>query len=351
MKTLPRIGITMGDPAGVGPEIIVRALADPTLFGSCRPFVLGDVAILQESISRLAKKNPVTEEIAINPIDAPASAKGTPGVIDLIPLSDLGSMNIEPGRPVVSGGKAMVHYILQGVKLALQGDIQGMVTAPISKVLMHEAGYNYDGHTQLIAHETGTSDYVMMLAGAKLRVVLVTIHCALRAVPEVLTQEGVCKTILITAGALKKDLGFSNPRLAVAALNPHAGEEGLFGTEEQEIIIPAIRQAQKQGVDVKGPFPADTLFHRAAKGLFEAVVCMYHDQGLIPLKLLHFSDAVNVTLGLPIIRTSVDHGTAYDIAGAGSADPSSLKAAILMAAEMAERRSLVRNPASKSQNP
>jgi 4-hydroxy-L-threonine phosphate dehydrogenase PdxA len=154
VKTLPCLGITMGDPAGVGPEIIVRALADPSLFASCRPVVLGDAAVIQESVSRLAKKNQVTEEILINPVDAPASAKGKPGVIDLVPLSDLGSGNIEPGRPVVPGGKAMVHYILQGVKLALRGDFQGMVTGPISKVLMHKAGYKYDGHTQLIAHET-----------------------------------------------------------------------------------------------------------------------------------------------------------------------------------------------------
>jgi 4-hydroxythreonine-4-phosphate dehydrogenase len=160
-------------------------------------------------------------------------------------------------------------------------------------------------------------------------------------VPELLNEAGVYKTISITAKALTEDLGFSRPRLAVAALNPHAGEEGLFGMEEQEIISPAISRAREQGIDVEGPFPADTLFNRAAAGRFEAVVCMYHDQGLIPLKLLHFSDAVNVTLGLPIIRTSVDHGTAYDIAGTGRADPSSLKAAILMATKMAENRAVL----------
>jgi len=231
------------------------------------------------------------------------------------------------------------------VDMAVQGEIQGMVTGPISKVLMHQAGYPYDGHTQLIAHETNAKDYVMMLAGSKLRVVLVTIHCALKAVPELLDQEKVYKTIMITAKALREDLGFINPRLAVAALNPHAGEEGLFGSEEQEIISPAVSQARKQGIDVEGPFPADTLFNQAAAGRFEAVVAMYHDQGLIPLKLLHFSDAVNVTLGLPIIRTSVDHGTAYDIAGTGRADPSSLKAAIVMATEMVRNRAaLTRNP-------
>jgi 4-hydroxythreonine-4-phosphate dehydrogenase len=337
---LPYIGITMGDPAGIGPEIIAMALTDPMLYESCRPVVLGDSAVFSDTISRISEKAPesILKEVLIHNISNPAQAQGKPGVIDLIPLSDLGSGSIEPGRPAVAGGKAMVNYILRAVDMALQNEIQGMVTGPISKVLMHRAGYSYDGHTQLVAHETNTKDYVMMLAGSKLRVVLATIHCALKSVPELLDREGVYKTIMITAKSLKEDLGFSRPRLAVAALNPHAGEEGLFGVEEQEIITPAISRAREQGIDVAGPFPADTLFNQAAAGRFEAVVAMYHDQGLIPLKLLHFSDAVNVTLGLPIIRTSVDHGTAYDIAGTGRADPSSLKAAILMATEMAKNR-------------
>ncbi|MBW2707767.1 MAG: 4-hydroxythreonine-4-phosphate dehydrogenase PdxA [Deltaproteobacteria bacterium] len=342
LKPLPCIGITMGDPAGIGPEIIAMALADRQVYEVCRPVVLGDSAVLSAAVSRIGQNAPerLPDAVFINRISAPAEAQGKPGVIDLIPLSDLGSEAIEPGKPVVAGGKAMVDYILRAVDMAVQGEIQGMVTAPISKVLMHEAGYKYDGHTQLIAQRTNAKDYVMMLAGAKLRVVLVTIHCALKTVPDLLDREGIYQTIMITAQALKADLGFSSPRLAVAALNPHAGEEGLFGTEEQEMITPAISQARQQGIDVEGPFPADTLFHQAAAGRFEAVVAMYHDQGLIPLKLLHFSDAVNVTLGLPIIRTSVDHGTAYDIAGTGRADPSSLKAAIVMATEMAKNRGL-----------
>jgi 4-hydroxythreonine-4-phosphate dehydrogenase len=178
----------------------------------------------------------------------------------------------------------------------------------------------------------------MMLAGERLRVALVTIHCPLKEVSALLDQEKVYRTIIITAKALRNDFGFKRPRLAVAALNPHAGESGLFGSEEEEIIRPAIARARDEGYRVEGPFPADTLFHKAASGHFEAVVAMYHDQGLIPLKLLHFSDAVNVTLGLPIIRTSVDHGTAYDIAGKGQADASSLKAAITMAASIAKNR-------------
>ncbi len=335
----------MGDPAGVGPEIIVMALTDPIIYQYCHPVILGDNTVLSNTISRLAKTGMITGQLTINPVSTPSEAAGEAGVLDLMVLSDLASASIQPGHPVVAGGKAMVRYILGAVEMALYNEIQGMVTGPISKVLMHEAGYKYDGHTQLIAHETHTDHYVMMLAGEKLRVVLVTIHCALKDVPGLLSRKGVYNTIALTAKALREDLGFKRPRLAVAALNPHGGEEGLFGTEERDFIMPAIAKAQKQGIDVKGPFPADTLFHQAAAGRFEAVVAMYHDQGLIPLKLLHFSDAVNVTLGLPIIRTSVDHGTAYDIAGTGRADPSSLKAAIIMATEMARNRAaLNRNP-------
>jgi 4-hydroxythreonine-4-phosphate dehydrogenase len=216
-----------------------------------------------------------------------------------------------------------------------------MVTCPISKILMHQAGHRFNGHTQLLAHLTNTDDYVMMLAGKRLRVVLVTIHCAFKEVLANLDEKKILKTIIITSKALEKDFGIKKPRLAVAAINPHAGEGGLFGAEEMKIIRPAIEKAKLEGTEVEGPLAADTLFYRAASGEFDAVVAMYHDQGLIPLKLLHFSDAVNITLGLPIIRTSVDHGTAYDIAGKGIADSSSLKAAIRMAVNITENRAKI----------
>jgi 4-hydroxythreonine-4-phosphate dehydrogenase len=222
--------------------------------------------------------------------------------------------------------------------MAKCGDIAAVVTCPISKVLMHQAGYDYEGHTQLIASLTHCNDYVMMLAGERLRVALVTIHCSLREVPSLLSKERVYMTIAVTSKALAQDFGIQNSRLAIAALNPHAGEAGLFGDEEEKIITPAIEKARMDGYLATGPYPSDTLFYKAAKGDFDAVVAMYHDQGLIPLKLLHFSNAVNVTLGLPIIRTSVDHGTAYDIAGKGIADPSSLKSAIQMAVAMTKNR-------------
>ena len=328
----PLIGITMGDPAGIGPEIVLKALADPHLYAVCRPFVLGDREILMTTREALAA------DLAIGEISTPEDVRGQEGVVDLLPVSHLGKSAVLPGKPNVPGGKAMMDYILMAVDLSIRRVIAAMVTCPISKVLMHRAGYNYEGHTQLIAEKTGSKNYVMMLAGTRLRVSLVTIHCGLKEVVPLLDVRKVYRTISVTASALREDLGIKSPRLAVAALNPHAGEDGLFGNEEGECILPAVSRARQEGLDIQGPLPGDTVFWKAAEGQFDAVVAMYHDQGLIPLKLLHFSDAVNITLGLPIVRTSVDHGTAYDIAGTGKADPSSLKAAIRMAARMAINR-------------
>jgi 4-hydroxythreonine-4-phosphate dehydrogenase len=279
----------------------------------------------------------MAEKMSFNIIGDPSEAKSVPGTIDLVAVSNL-ERDVQPGSPTVEGGKAMVKYIFKAVEMIQKEELEAMVTCPISKALMHQAGHKFDGHTQLIAHLTNANEYVMMLAGQRLRVALVTIHCSLKQVPALLSKDIVYKTIAITARALREDFGVKDARLAVAALNPHAGESGLFGSEEEEIIGPAIKMAGEDGFHVAGPFPADTLFHKAASGQFDAVVAMYHDQGLIPLKLLHFSDAVNVTLGLPIIRTSVDHGTAYDIAGTGQADASSLKEAIKLAAMMVRNR-------------
>jgi 4-hydroxythreonine-4-phosphate dehydrogenase len=331
LKDIPLVGITMGDPSGIGPEIIVKTLADPAICDLCRPVVLGDGGV----ISRFRT---VTPKPSIREISDPSQAEGKQGQIDLISACSLERDRIVPGVPVVEGGRAMVACIVRAVALAKAGEIAAVVTCPISKVLMQEAGHCFEGHTQLIAHLTNCQDYVMMLAGKTLRVALVTIHCALRDVPANLTKEGIRKTIAISGRALRDDFAVERPRLAVAALNPHAGESGLFGSEESVLIAPAIEEARKEGFLVDGPMPPDTVFYKAAAGHYDAVVAMYHDQGLIPLKLLHFSDAVNVTLGLPIIRTSVDHGTAYDIAGQDVADPSSLKAAIRMAVFMAKNR-------------
>lgn len=330
MSSLPLVGITMGDPAGIGPEIIVKAFAEDA-FRDCRPVVLGDPNILSEAISRSGGR------LTLNVVSSPGEAVEGKGTLNLVALSRM-KERVHPGEPTLEGGRAMATYVVEAVRMIQSGELQAMTTGPINKLLMQQAGYRFEGHTQLIASLTGTEDYAMMLAGERLRVSLATIHCGLKDVPRLLTTEAVFKTIAITAKALKRDFGFVSPRLAVAALNPHGGESGLFGAEEEEVIEPAVKRARKEGYRAEGPFPADTLFHRAASGEFEAVVAMYHDQGLIPLKLLHFSDAVNVTLGLPIVRTSVDHGTAYDIAGKGRADASSLKAAVRLASRMVENR-------------
>ena len=327
LNDLPLIGITMGDPTGIGPEIIVKVLSDLDIFSICRPVVLGDPRALSMALKYC--------DMPVNEILEPNKAQGRSGQIDLVSISRLCRTELIPGKPSAKGGKAMVKYIIHAVEMARQKKIAALVTCPINKALMHEAGYFFGGHTQLISHLTDTDDFVMMLAGDRLKVALVTIHCPLKEVSSRLDVDEIYKTIIISSNALRKDFDMDRPRIAVAALNPHSGEAGLFGSEEALYIAPAVERARSEGYNVEGPFPADTLFYRAMTGQFDLVVAMYHDQALIPLKLLHFSDAVNVTLGLPIIRTSVDHGTAYDIAGKGIADPSSLKAAIGMAVRMA----------------
>ncbi|MEW6388326.1 MAG: 4-hydroxythreonine-4-phosphate dehydrogenase PdxA [Thermodesulfobacteriota bacterium] len=329
----PILALTMGDPVGVGPEIMVLALADASIYQYCRPLIIGDLPALERARQQLAPGH------RLLPVDHPGAGLYQPGTMDLLPLSRLNPEDLCCGQPTAAGGAAMVSYILKAIDLALAGEVAGMVTGPISKTAMNLSGYHYPGHTELLADRTGTPEVAMMLAGDAFRVVLATIHIPLAEVPRQLTMEGLIRLFRLTCGALRRDFGLENPSLGVAALNPHASEGGLFGSEEEEIIIPAVLQAHGEGLPITGPYPADTLFWRHYQGEFAAIVAMYHDQGLIPLKLLHFMDAVNVTLGLPIIRTSVDHGTAYNLAGTGAAHPGSLKAAIKMAAEMAAKRS------------
>jgi 4-hydroxythreonine-4-phosphate dehydrogenase len=328
----PILALTMGDPVGIGPEIIVKALADAQIYQVCRPLVLGDFPALERARLELSPA------LNLHLTEGPEAGRYKPGTIDLMPLSQLKPEDLEYARPTSASGQAMVSYILRAIELAQEHQVAGMVTGPISKVSMNLAGYQYPGHTELLADKTGTPEVVMMLAGEDFRVVLATIHCALAEVSGRLSIEGLFRLFNLTCQALARDFGLADAPLAVAALNPHAGEGGMFGREEKEIIIPAVWEAQAAGLPVDGPFPADTLFWRHHQGEFAAVVCMYHDQGLIPLKLLHFMDGVNVTLGLPIIRTSVDHGTGYDLAGTGKAISLSLKAALRMAAAMAVRR-------------
>lgn len=325
----PVIGITMGDPVGIGPEIIISALSDADMYGICKPLVIGDANILQHI------QKSTHNRLTVKSTAHPDSGSYAHGAIDVLNLSDLKPDQIRYGNPTIETGAAMVKYITTAIDLAREGHIDGVVTGPINKNAMHAAGFFYNGHTELFAERTKTTDYAMMLAGDRLRVVLVTIHLPFKKVRSKLSKQNIFNTISITSDALRSRFGITHSRIAVAGLNPHAGENGIFGNEEKKIISPAIDQAKKRNMNVSGPFPPDTVFHHAANGQFDAVICMYHDQGLIPFKLLHFSNGVNITLGLPIIRTSVDHGTAYDIAGTGQADPGSMIAAIKMAAHQA----------------
>jgi 4-hydroxythreonine-4-phosphate dehydrogenase len=284
----PRIAITEGDPAGIGPEIARTAAADARVLGVCEPVLYG----------------------------APAGATFTPGVLS------------------ADAGKAAYDAIVRATGDAQRGAVSAIATAPINKEALRLAGYPWDGHTDLLAHLTGAKHVAMMFFSDELRVVLATVHVPLSEVPALLTQKLMEDTIALAARELPK-FDKVPPRIAVAGLNPHAGEHGLFGREEETAIAPAIACCRARGIDVSGPFPGDTVFVRARKGEFDVVVACYHDQGLIPVKLVAFGRAVNVTLGLPIIRTSVDHGTAFDIAGKGVADPESMIAAVLLAARLA----------------
>ncbi len=329
-KSLPVIGITMGDPAGIGPEIIIKALNNPQIHTICRPLIIGDSHIIEKALNLLSVKH------QIHIIDDPEQGYFKPKILDMINASFINIKKFNPAIPCIETGTAMQEYIIRGIDLALNHKINGIVTCPITKTALKLAGSDFHGHTELLAHRTDTKDYAMMLAGKTLRVVLVTIHIPLAQVPSSLTCEDIIKKIRLTHVSLKERFNIKKPRIAVAGLNPHSGEASMFGHEEEDIIVPAVRLSKEAGVDVYGPLPPDTVFYHALKGCYDAVVCMYHDQGLIPFKLIHFKDGVNTTLGLPIIRTSVDHGTAYDIAWKGIADPLSLIEAIKMAAFQAD---------------
>ncbi len=326
--------LTMGDPTGIGPELIVKALLEDQLSAIGRPLqVVGDLAVLHKAAAVFGKQFQVIDsnnDLYTLAIDDRR--------LQLIAISTLAPESLGYGQPDHSCGRAMAEYIEYAIARCQDSSASGMVTAPINKAAINAAGFHFPGHTELLAARCKVDKVVMMLAGTSLKVCLVTTHAPYLKVPELLTVDAILSTLRITDAALRHDFAVPKPRLAVLALNPHAGEGGLFGDEEQRIIVPAITAAKAEGIDASGPHSADTLFHFAVRGAYDAVICMYHDQGLIPLKLLHFDDAVNVTLGLPMIRTSVDHGTAYDLAGSGKASTASLCAAIEMAAQMAHSR-------------
>ncbi|MCI0551913.1 MAG: 4-hydroxythreonine-4-phosphate dehydrogenase PdxA [Anaerolineae bacterium] len=328
LEELP-IAITMGDPCGIGPEIIARLYADVTPLPST--LVLGDEGLIKRAIRLLAL--PLT----VGVIDSPEHFQSTPNTINVIALSRLPE-DLPFGQLDARAGKAAFDYIRAGIDLALQKRIRAVVTAPINKEALRLAGIHYPGHTEMLADFSGTKDFAMMLMNNDLRVILVTIHVSLREAIELLTIERELMTIRLAHRAMIQ-LGIARPRIAVAGLNPHAGEHGLFGSEDEAIIRPAILQAQAEGIDASGPWPGDTVFMHARQGRFDIVVAQYHDQGLIPVKYLGVDEGVNVTVGLPFVRTSVDHGTAFDIAGTGKASHASLRVAVAQAAMLAHSSS------------
>ncbi len=319
------LAITMGDAAGIGPELILKLYAE----GLPHPAVVyGDAGVLQRTSDALG----LSHRLRIVTLSTPdaGTRQGDIGVLNRgHPLPH----DLSPGRVDARAGQGAYEYLCHAIDDALDGRVRALVTAPLNKLAMQAAGLDFPGHTEILAERTGTTDFAMMLANTELRVMLATIHIPLSAVPHSLSAESQRRIIGLADRACRSE-GIARPRIAVAGLNPHAGEGGRFGDEEARHILPAIRRAQADGLAVSGPWPGDTVFMRARRGEFDIVVAQYHDQGLIPVKYLGLDEGVNITVGLPFVRTSVDHGTAFDIAGQGIADPASLRAAMHMALRM-----------------
>ncbi|MFU2081037.1 4-hydroxythreonine-4-phosphate dehydrogenase PdxA [Gallibacterium anatis] len=325
----PVLGITMGDAAGIGAEIIVKSLSDKHLYEIAQPIVIGDKKMMQRALDLLQSP------LKINVVEKLDNLNTKYGTIDLVDLdnvpADLPYSQVDP-----QAGKAAYEYVEKAVQYAMANKIQAVVTAPLNKEALHAGGKMFPGHTEILAQLSGTKDYSMMLVSEKLRVIHVTTHVQLRKACDLVKKERVL-TVIKLADENAKMLGFKQPRVAVAGLNPHSGENGMFGDEDHKEIVPAVEAAKQLGINASGPIPPDTVFHRAANlNEFDIVVVMYHDQGHIPIKLLGFDTGVNVTVGLPFIRTSVDHGTAFPIAGKGIADSKSMTESLYLAAQMAQ---------------
>lgn len=336
------IGITMGDPASIGPEITAKALSDSSIYDRCHPLVVGDAAVMEEAI----KITGLTDKVTIHAIYDVKDALFKPGIIDVYNLNVVDISKLNRGQVSVMAGDAAFQYVKKVIELAMEKQIDATVTNALNKEAMNLAGHHYSGHTEIYADYTGTKKYTMMLADGDLRVVHVSTHVSLKEACDRVKKERVLEVIRIAYDACRK-LGISEPKIGVAGLNPHSGENGMFGKEEIEEITPAIEEAKKEGISADGPIPPDTVFSKARGGWYDVVVCMYHDQGHIPLKVTGFVynkqekkwdavSGVNITLGLPIIRTSVDHGTAFDQAGTGTASELSLINSIDYAIRMAE---------------
>lgn len=324
----PILGITMGDAAGIGPEVIVKALEDKRIYDLAHPVVIGDFKIMQRALP-IVKSN-----LKLRKVDDLDHYQSEFGYIDVIDLDNLPA-DLPFSKVDARAGKAAYEFIERAVDLTLKGKIHAIVTAPLNKEALHAGGKMFPGHTEILAQLSHTEDFSMMLTSEKLNVIHVTTHVSMRQACDLIKKERVL-TVIELAQEYTKMLGFKQPRIAVAGFNAHAGEHGLFGTEDEEEILPAVLEAQAKGINAVGPIPPDTVFHRAANlDEFDMVVVMYHDQGHIPLKLIGFDSGVNVTTGLPFIRTSVDHGTAFPIAGQGIADSRSMTEALYLGAKMA----------------
>ncbi|WJV53271.1 D-threonate 4-phosphate dehydrogenase [Prodigiosinella aquatilis] len=322
------IAVTMGDPAGIGPEIIIKSLVAGELSGA-PAVVIGCV----QTLRRIQMLN-VVPHVELNVIDRPADARFTPGIINVIdePLDD--PQALQPGKVQAQSGDLAFRCVKRATELAMAGEVYAIATAPLNKEALHSAGHLYPGHTELLAKLTNSRDYAMVLYTDKLKVIHVSTHIALRKFLDTLSRERV-ETVIAMADTFLKRVGFTHPRIAVAGVNPHAGENGLFGDEEINIVMPSVEAMRAKGIDVYGPCPPDTVYLQAYEGQYDMVVAMYHDQGHIPLKLLGFYDGVNITAGLPFIRTSADHGTAFDIAWTGKAKSESMAISIKLAMQLA----------------
>jgi len=328
----PLLALTMGDPAGIGPEVVVRALRHAAVYERCRPLIVGDQRILARAQQWIGPP-----ELPITVVADPTAGDYHPGTLTVLDLANALPSACPIGEVSAAAGRAAVEYVIRACDLALSGNVDAVVTAPLNKEAMNRAGFAYAGHTELLAERTGAAQVSMLLTSPQLRIVHVSTHVALSEAIRRVTAARVETTITLAYEACRA-LGIDAPRIAVAGLNPHASEGGLFGDEEEHEIRPAVQAARARGYNVSDPQPPDTIFARAVQGQFDIVVAMYHDQGHIPMKLLSFDSGVNVSVGLPIIRTSVDHGTAFDIAGTGTARDDSMRAAIDVAVQMVQAR-------------
>lgn len=324
----PIVGIPLGDPAGVGPEIVVKALANPQLYEKCRPLVIGDQPAVRQAMGF------VGQSAEINVIASPQQGQYQVGAIDLVDLANVDVGRLAMGRVQAMAGQAAFDFIKKSVELAMSGEIHAMATTPINKEALKAAGVDYIGHTEILGDLSGSHDPLTMFQVHELRVFFLTRHVSLRRACDLVTQERVLDYLIRCVESMER-LGVKKPKFAVAGLNPHSGEHGLFGDEEMEEIAPAIEQARARGLNVIGPVPADSVFYFGLKGSYDAVLSLYHDQGHIATKMVDFERTIAITLGLPFLRTSVDHGTAFDIAGTGKASAVSMEEAIRLAAHYA----------------